>query len=165
MTYDSQVEYTEGRIGAVVKDLQTNIGAAIEAAERASEAAAAAAAAAGQVTEIAGRVSTLETDVVKKIENPELGETQESGILTVFKDGDTENIQWQEKLDYGQDLINLPYLNEVELKGNLTLSSLNIAPAAPSGKNYYVLPDDGIPKNSLDSSVQTSLGLADDAAT
>lgn len=165
MTYDSQVEYTEGRIGAVVKDLQTNIGAAIEAAEQASEAAAAAAAAAGQVTEIAGRVSTLETDIVKKIENPELIEGQEFGILTASKNEDTININWQEKLDYEQDLNNLPYLNEVELKGNLTLSSLGIAPAAPSGKNYYVLPDDGIPKNSLDSSVQTSLDIADDAAT
>lgn len=165
MTYDGQVNYTEGRIGAVVKNLQTNIGAAIEAAEQASAAAAAAAAAAGQVTEIAGRVSTLETDIVKKIEDPGLVEEQDFGVLTVSKNGNATSINWQEKLDYVQDLNNLPYLNEVELKGNLTLSSLGIAPAAPSGKDYYVLPDNGIPKNNLDSSVQTSLGIADDAVT
>lgn len=165
MTYDGQVEYTEGRIGAAVKDLQANIGAAIEAAEQASEAAEEAAEAASQVTVIADRVSVLETDIVKKIENPELTEGQEFGILTASKNEDAINIKWQEKLDYEQDLDNLPYLNEVELKGDLTLSGLGIAPAAPSGKNYYVLPDDGIPKNSLNSSVQTSLGIADDAAT
>ena len=165
MSYDNSVEYTEGRIGAVVKNIETNIGAAIEAAEQASEAAAEAAAAAGQVTEIAERVSTLETDIIKKIENPELGETQESGILTVSKDGDTENIQWKDKLNYAQDLSNLPYINEVQVVGNLSLENLGIAPAAPEGKSYYVLPNDGIPKTSLDLSVQTSLGLADDATT
>lgn len=165
MSYDSSIEYTKGRIGATVKNIETNIGAAIEAAEQASADAAAAEAAAGRVTQIAGRVSTLETDIVKKIENPELGETQESGILTVSKDGDTENIQWKDKLDYAQDLNNLPYLNEVQLVGNLSLENLGIAPAAPEGKSYYILPNDGIPKTSLDSSVQTSLELADDAAT
>lgn len=165
MTYDGQVEYTEGCIGAAVKNLQANIGAATEAAEQAAEDAAEAKEAANQVTVISDRVSTLETDIVKKIENPELIEGQEFGILTASKNEDTINIKWQEKLDYEEDLINLPYLNEVELKGNLTLSSLGIAPAAPSGKDYYILPDDGIPKNSLDSSVRTSLGIADDAAT
>ena len=46
MSYDSQIEYTQGCIGAAVKGLQTNIGTVIDAAEQASEAAAEAAEAA-----------------------------------------------------------------------------------------------------------------------
>ena len=165
MSYDSQIEYTQGCIGAAVKGLQTNIGTVIDAAEQASKAAAEAAEAANQVGTIVDRVSTLETNIVKKIEDPVLAEGQNFGILTTSKIEEAINIKWQERLDYTQDLNNLPYINEVELKGNLTLSNLGIAPAAPGDKDYYILPDNGIPKSSLDSSVQTSLGIADDAAT
>lgn len=164
MVYDDEAEYTEGRIGAVVQDLQGSVGAATEAAREASEAAERAATAAEQVDAIDERVSVLETDIQKKIEDPELAEEQNFGILTISKDNDSTSTQWQDKLDYAQDLSNLPYLNEVQLKGNLTLSNLGIAPAAPGGKNYYVKPDDGIPVTDLDSGVKASLNLADNAA-
>lgn len=160
MSYDSSIEYTDGRIGAVVKALQDNIGAAIDAAEQASQAAAEAAEAASQVTDVVDRVSTLETDIVKKIENPQLQELQTFGILTT----NSTNIQWQEKLDYETDLNNLPSIEDIPLKGNVSLVNLGIAPAAEDGKSYYIKPDDGIPSTDLSPAVQSSLNLANNAA-
>lgn len=161
MSYDSSIEYTDGRIGAVVKSLQNNISAAINAAEQASQAAAEAAEAASQVTDVVDRVSTLETDIVKKIENPQLQESQTFGILTT----NSTNIQWQEKLDYETDLNNLPSIEDIPLKGNLSLINLGIAPAAENGKSYYIIPDDGIPGETLSSNVQNSLTLANNAVS
>ena len=156
VSYASSATYSANTIGYAVASIEDNMDniniIAVEAEAAANRAEAA-----------AEELEQALVEIDSKITSPNFPNNKGLLGVTMINSGSITypSYMWRPTISYNDDLTasTLPKINNIVLKGSLTLETLGIAPRF--GGSYYTKPINGINSNDFADAVNSSLNLAD----